>query len=65
MSYHADDIMTVKASGGNVYSVHGMNVLSTGDELVKLRSSKHSEVWRGEWASTSRKWTDSLKVEVA
>ena len=46
-----------------VYTVLGVKTLSTGQRLVRMRTSL-KEHFTGHWSHTSSKWTQELKEEV-
>jgi hypothetical protein len=74
---HADDIIQMGTPGnndqdsnadglanGHAYTVIGVNELSTGQRLVKLRNPWGSEGFTGAWSDSSSSWTNDLKDEV-
>lgn len=59
------DIGKVGLTGGHAYTLLGVEQLSTGERLVKVRNPWGSEGFTGDWSDGSSKWTDKAKQEVS
>lgn len=49
---------------GHAYTVLGVENLSNGVRLVRVRNPWSSEKWAGAWSRHSELWTEALKAEV-
>ena len=64
---HAEGDRASNADGipySHAYTVLGVNQLSTGQRLVRLRNPWARDSFTGDWSDSSPLWTDELRAEV-
>ena len=64
---HPDGDKANNADGlpySHAYTVLGVNKLTTGQRLVRLRNPWAKDAFTGDWSDSSPLWTDELRAEV-